>query len=383
MLSTPMIMTAGPTQISKEVREALCRETTNPDLDKSFFEFYKNTCEKLKKLLNTKEQVLILDGEGILGLEAACASLTEQGDRVLCIDNGIFGKGFSDFSKMYGAEVVMFESDYRRGIDIEKLTEFLKHDNDFKYATLVHCETPSGILNPVEEVCPLLNSYGILSVVDAVSSIGGVEVKADEWKMDIVLGGSQKCISAPSGLTFLSISENAKKSMESRKTPIIGFYANLTIWDNWYEKKWFPYTQPINSIVALDCALDRILSNDSLKRHELLGSALRQSVKDSGLSLYGLDSYSNTVTTILIPEGIVFAEVFDKMIEEHGIMIGGAFDYLEGKVIRVGNMGENCYREKLYETLKALNTVLTELGAHLNGEIHNSFTRILDNNKNK
>lgn len=375
MRDIPFIMTAGPTQIFEEVRNALAKTSTNPDLDKNFFEFYKETCEKIKTLINTKEEVLILDGEGILGLEAACASITEPGDRVLCIDNGIFGKGFGDFSKMYGAEVVYFESDYRRGVDVEKLEAYLESDSDFKYATLVHCETPSAILNPVDKICPLLNKYGILSVTDAVSSIGEDEVKADDWKIDIVLGGSQKCISASSGLTFLSVNGRAKKSMNDRKTPIIGFYSNLTIWKDWYENKWFPYTQPINAIVALDCAVYRLLRDDYLSRHNNLGRAVRNAVEKSGLELYPLDSFSNTVTTLMVPEGILFDDVFDKMISEHNIMIGGAFDYLSGKVIRIGNMGENCYEDKLYITLKALDSVLKSLGAKLNGNIHENFIK--------
>ncbi len=372
-MKVPFIMTPGPTQVSENVREALSKKTTNPDLDTSFFEFYKNTCDKIKTLLHTRGETIILDGEGILGLEAACASLTEQGDRVLCIDNGIFGRGFGDFAKMYGAEVVYFESDYRRGVDLEKLELFLEHDNNFKYATLVHCETPSGILNPIEKICPLLNHYGILSVTDAVSSIGGDQVKVDEWKMDIVLGGSQKCISAPSGLTFLSISQKAKTVMKNRKTPILGFYCNLTIWENWYENKWFPYTQPINSIVALDCAIDSVLEGDYLERHKRLGQATRNAIEKSGLELYPEDSYSNSVTTILVPEGIEFKDIFDRMIKDHDIMIGGAFDYLAGKVIRIGNMGENCYEEKLFITLKALNIVLKELGVKLKEDIHRCF----------
>lgn len=372
-MKVPFIMTPGPTQISEEVRVSLSKKTTNPDLDKSFFEFYKNTCDKIKNLLGTSEEVVILDGEGILGLEAACASLTEQGDRVLCIDNGIFGRGFGDFAKAYGADVVYFESDYRKGIDVDKLEKFLESDSDFKYATLVHCETPSGILNPIEKICPLLNKYGILSVTDAVSSIGGDQVKVDEWKMDIVLGGSQKCISAPSGLTFVAISQAAKDTMKNRKTPIAGFYCNLTIWENWYENKWFPYTQPINSIVAFDCAIDRVMDSDSINRHKRMGLALRNALQKSGLELYPEDSYSNTVTTVLIPEGIAFADIFDKMIENHNIMIAGAFDYLAEKVFRIGNMGENCYEDKLYITLKALNLVLKDLGVKLNSDIHRNF----------
>ena len=372
-MRTPFIMTPGPTQVHEEVRKAMSKEATNPDLDENFYEFYKNTCNKIKKLLNTENQVLILDGEGILGLEAACASLTEQGDRVLCIDNGIFGKGFGDFSKMYGGEVVYFESDYRKGIDVEKLEEFLKRDNKFKYATLVHCETPAGITNPIDKICLLLNKYGILSVVDSVSSVGGDEINVDEWKIDVALGGSQKCISAPSGLTFLSISEKAMDTMMNRKTPIAAFYCNLTIWKDWYEEKWFPYTQPINAINALDCALNRLLETDYINRHKIIANATREAIIKSGLELYPLDSYSNTVTTFLVPEGINFEDVFEDMINDHNIMIGGAFDYLKGKVIRIGHMGENCYEEKIYITLKALDTVLKRYGAKLNGEIYKHF----------
>ncbi|AFS79415.1 class V aminotransferase [Gottschalkia acidurici 9a] len=372
-MRTPFIMTPGPTQVHEEVRKAMSREATNPDLDENFYEFYKNTCNKIKRLLNTENQVLILDGEGILGLEAACASLTEQGDRVLCIDNGIFGKGFGDFSKMYGGEVVYFESDYRKGIDVEKLEEFLKRDSNFKYATLVHCETPAGITNPIDKICTLLNKYGVLSVVDSVSSVGGDEINVDEWKIDIALGGSQKCISAPSGLTFLSISEKAMDTMINRKTPIAAFYCNLTIWKGWYEEKWFPYTQPINAIYALDCALDRLLETDYINRHKTIANATREALVKSGLELYPLDSYSNTVTTFLVPEGINFEDVFEDMMKDHNIMIGGAFDYLKGKVIRIGHMGENCYEEKIYITLKALDTVLKKYGAKLNGEIYKHF----------
>ncbi len=117
-------MTPGPTEIHEDVRKAMAQDITNPDLDVKFFEFYKQTCDKLKKLLNTKNDVLILNGEGILGLEAACASLIEPGDRILCIDNGIFGKGFGDFAKIYGGEVTYFEGDYRRSIDLKELEDF-------------------------------------------------------------------------------------------------------------------------------------------------------------------------------------------------------------------------------------------------------------------
>lgn len=373
-MKIPFIMTPGPTQVHEDVRKAMAENITNPDLDVNFFEYYRETCDKIKKLLNTKEDVLILNGEGILGLEAACASLIEPGDRVLCIENGIFGRGFGDFVKIYGGEVVYFEGDRRRAIDVEKLKKFLENNHDFKLATVVYCETPSGITNPVDKICPLLKEYGIVSVVDAVSAIGGEPVEVDKWQMDIVLGGSQKCISAPPGLTILSISEKAYEIMLNRHTPIASFYCNLSIWKNWYEEKWFPYTQPISDIYGLNCAVDRISrKNDYVERHKKIGEAVRTAILKSGLKLYPLDGYSSTVTTMLVPEGVLFKDIYNSMIEEHNIMIAGAFDFLKDKVIRIGHMGENCYEEKLYITLKALDETIKKLGVEVEGSLHKHF----------
>ncbi|MFZ5989520.1 MAG: pyridoxal-phosphate-dependent aminotransferase family protein [Bacillota bacterium] len=373
-MNKPLIMTPGPTYIHEDVRRAMSLEITNPDLDENFFEFYKETCGKLKELLKTKNDVLILCGEGILGLEAACASIIEPGDRVLCIDNGIFGNGFGDFAKIYGGDVTYFKSDYHSAVGVEGLREFLNKDHNFKLATLVHCETPSGITNPVDEICKLLKSYGILSIVDSVSAIGGEPLETDEWQMDVVLGGSQKCLSAAPGLTFLSISPEAWNAILNRKTPITGYYSNLSHWKNWYEDKWFPYTQPISDIYGLREAVDRLLSEgDSIKRHKVLSDAVRNALTSSGLELYPQSGFSNTVTTFLIPSGVSFKEIFDIMLKEHNIMIAGAFGFLKDKVARIGHMGENCYEEKLYITLKALDTTLCKLNIKLKGEIHRYF----------
>lgn len=373
-----LIMTPGPTFIRENVREAMGRPITNPDLDLEFYDFYKNACEKLQSIMHTNNQVLILDGEGILGLEAACASLIEEGDKVLCIENGIFGYGFKDFAEMYGGNVTFFHGERDLGINIENLENFLKENHDFKIATVVHCETPSGITNPIKDICPLLKKYGILSIVDSVSSIGGEEIQVDEWNIDIALGGSQKCLSAPPGLTFLSISNDATEAMNSRKTQIRSFYANLSIWNDWYENKWFPYTQPISDIYAFDKALDNFLEDeDTLFRHKLYADACRYAIKKCGLYLLSKDCYSNTVSTVIVPEGINYKDLFNKLYSEHNILIAGGFDFLEDKIFRIGHMGENCYEEKLYITLKAINTVLKELGFNLKGELHKEFVNYL------
>jgi aspartate aminotransferase-like enzyme len=374
-MKSKLIMTPGPTYIHEEVRKAMSMEITNPDLDVEFYEYYKETCDKLKSLINTQNDVLILCGEGILGLEAACASIIEPGDRVLCIDNGVFGNGFGDFIKLYGGEAVYFKGDYRKGIDINELEEFLKEDNNFKAATLVHCETPSGITNPIDRICPLLNQYGILSIVDSVSGIGGEIVKVDEWKVDIILGGSQKCLSAPPGLTFLSISKDAWNKILNRKAPIASYYANLSIWRSYLDDKRFPYTQPISDIFALRVALERALKEDTglFSRHEIIAEAVRESFKESGMELHALDSHSSTVTTVIVPEGIEYKTLFNEMVEKHGIMIAGSLGFLKDKAFRIGHMGENCYEGKVYVTLKALNQVFKENGVKLKADLHRVF----------
>ena len=199
------IMTPGPTQVRESVRKARSLECPNSDLDPAFFDYYKQTCELISSLLHTSEETLILSGEGILGLEAACASMTEPGDRVLVLDNGIYGKGFADFVSMYGGIPVLYTRDYLETLDVKELEEYLEKDHDFKYATVVHCDTPSGMLNDIRSICPLLKKYGILTVVDSVAGMFGNEVYAEESQVDILCGGSQKAVSAPPGLTFVCL----------------------------------------------------------------------------------------------------------------------------------------------------------------------------------
>ena len=165
------MMTPGPVMVRENVRAARSRITGNPDVDPDFYNFYRDTCRLISELLGTSNETLILGGEGILGIEASCASLTEPGDRVLVLDNGVFGHGFADFVRIYGGEPVLYTSDYSRPIDPEALNAFLQKDHSFRYAAVVHCDTPSGVLNDIHTICPLLKSYGILTVVDAVASM--------------------------------------------------------------------------------------------------------------------------------------------------------------------------------------------------------------------
>ena len=357
------IMTAGPTQVKENVRMARSLECTNPDLDIEFFDFYKETCQMLSKVTNTDNEAFILSGEGILGLEAACASLTEPGDRVLVIDNGIFGKGFTDFINIYGGEPVLYTADYRNPIVLADLQEFLKKDHDFKYATVVHCDTPSGVLNDVEEISKLLDTYGIMTVTDTVAALFGEPLDLSNSKIDILCGGSQKALSVPPGLTMLWVSERAFEAMENRKTPIASFYANILTFKNYYENKWFPYTMPISDINGLRVGLENYFEDKAIhERHAKIAAATRNALTAGGIKLYLESGWANTVTVLEVPEGITDMQILQGMEKDYGIMISGCFDVLAGKVVRIGHMGENCRVEQMVPTLEALQGTLEKLG---------------------
>lgn len=368
------IMTPGPTQVAENVRLARSRECTNPDLDENFVEFYKETCEEISRLLHTDNETLILDGEGILGLEAACASMTEPGDRVLVLDNGIYGKGFADFVSMYGGCPELYSRDYRETLDVQELENFLKEHHNYKYATVVHGDTPSGMLNDVSAICPLLKKYGIMTVVDSVSASFGEPMRISDWQIDIMCGGSQKVVSAPPGLTFVVISDDAKKAMADRKTPIASFYANLTTFAHYYEEKWFPYTMPISDIYGLRAAIDNIAADpDILTRHEKIAEASRKAITGAGLNLYLKSGFSNTVTVFEVPEGTTAKAILDGVKNDYNIMLAGSFDVLAGKVIRIGHMGNNSDYYNVREVFAALDGTLARLGVPLKASMEKLF----------
>ena len=329
--------------------------------------------------MHSSGRAYILGGEGILGLEAACASLTEAGDRVLVLDNGIFGKGFKDFVTMYGGEPVLFTADYHRPINPAELREFLDKDSDFKYATVVHCDTPSGVMNDISAICPLLAEYGIMSVVDSVAGMFGEYVNVDESSIDILCGGSQKALSAPPGLTMVWVSDKAMAAMENRKTPIAAFYANLLTFKNYYSDKWFPYTMPASDITGLRAAIDNVVSEpDIIERHHKIAEAARTAVRNAGLKLYLEDGFSNNVTVIEVPEGLTDTQILSTMRDKYNVMISGCFDVLAGKVIRIGHMGENANREDMCMTFDAMDRTLGELGFELECSLKEEFLKALD-----
>lgn len=369
----------GPTKVRENVRQARSIETMNPDMDPEFYAMYSKLGKVIGKILGTDNQALILSGEGILGLEAACASLTEPGDRVLVLDNGIFGEGFADFVKLYGGVPEVLRFDRLRAIDSSILQEYLDKDHDFKYATIVHCDTPSGVLNPIEVICPMLKRYGILTVVDAVASSGGEPVDVDKNLIDICLGASQKAFSAPVGLTFASISEAAFRSMEARKTPIASYYLNLLSFKDSIANEWFPYSMPSSDILGLRVAVDNIINEGITEfqdRHKKIASAVRNSIVEYGLKLHLENGFSNTVTVVEMPD-INIEELLMLLKKEEGILLSGSIGYLKNKVVRIGHMGENANVSELIYVLEAIDRALNRMGYYSSYNLRDLFLKHL------
>ena len=371
------ILCAGPTSIDPRVMEVMGKSLTNPDIDPEYEKKHRQVEKKISKLLKTEATSFIMLGEGMIGLEGAIINLVEKGDRVLVLNNGVFGAGFADFVKYYEGVPYIYEDDFRRGFDIEKLKNFLEKDHDFKVATMVHCETPSGITNDVKTICKLLNSYGILTIVDTVSGMGGEEFDFDDYKVDIALGGSQKCISAPTGLTLVTISERAKQAIRDRKKSVPSYYMNFENYYAYSDGFAFPYTMNENLTYALDLALDLLFEKDSLALHKKYAEVTREIFEKAGFELYAKDSRSNTLTAVVVPEGFIAEDIIGAL-RKKGILISkGAGDIFE-KVFRIGHMGNNISYENFLELYEKLDEVFGELGIETKVSLKEEFQKLME-----
>ncbi len=362
-MKSHLIMTPGPTTIYDSVLDAMYTQGTNPDLDKAFFTKYKHIEMKYNELINGEGGISFFPtGEGILGLEFACVNLIEQGDKVLCISNGFFGAGFKDFIEFAGGMPIMLEMDWKRSITLEAVQDAVNKNPDIKVATMVHCETPSGVTNKIKKICQFLDEKGIISIVDSVSGIAGEQVDFDNYKIGCLLGGSQKCLSAPTGITMITFSNRAIHKIKSRKEAVKSYYFNAMSWLNRSKFDDFPYTQSVQLLLAFERAVEIAIKSDYVNSHKAYAQIVRDKFVSSGFTLYAEEDYSNTVTAVNLPHNILFEDLFNIMKNEHGILIGGGIGPLDGVVFRIGHMGANNMPENLNKLFKALKASFEKLG---------------------
>ena len=349
-----LILSAGPTTIAENTLQAMSCQRWNADLSKEFYEQYQRTVDKYDKLIhNTTGFSFIMGAEAMIALEGACASLIEPGDSVLVLANGVFGRGFADLVGMYGGQPIVINQPDTDGFSLEALQKAVA-EHPVKLATMVHCETPTGVTNSVAELCRFLKKCGILSVVDSVSAIGGESLNYDESGIDVLLGGSQKCLSAPSGLGMVTLSPAAMQAIENRRQPIASFYANYQYFFNWQEKMWFPYTMPEQLINAMETALDNILAKDYIGLHAHYAEITRKVLTENGLKLFAQSAAANTLTAFYAPEKTTPEKILAHLQAKYEIILSGSLAEYQDKLLRIGHMGENnrgAYFEKLFAAL--------------------------------
>ncbi|MDJ1433239.1 alanine--glyoxylate aminotransferase family protein [Halostagnicola sp. A-GB9-2] len=353
-----MQFTPGPTTVPPAVREAMASEQPNPDIEAAFATRYDETCTKLAEIYGTTHDIVVLGGEGILGLETAISSLVSPGDRVLCISNGLYGDGFADFVDASDGDATLVSGSYNEGYDIDAIEATLESaaaaDDPFSLATLVHCETPTGALNDLGPVLDLLEEYDVLSVVDAVSSLGGTPVPTD--RIDVCLGASQKCFSAPPGLTTAAISDRAWDRMEEREPASL--YTNFLPWRDVSDG--FPYTHLSANVAALETALDLLLEEgleNVFARHENAATRCRERGSELGLECYSdPELQSPTVTAFRLPGEA--KRVQRRIAEEENVVLATGLGELADDILRIGHMGYNADGEKVDHVMDALEAVL-------------------------
>ncbi|WP_297885089.1 alanine--glyoxylate aminotransferase family protein [uncultured Halorubrum sp.] len=360
-----MLMTPGPTAVPEPVREAMSRELINPDVDPAFREIYDRVTERLATAYgidpdasgSDARDVVVLGGEGILGLEAAVASLVEPGTEVLCLANGLYGEGFADFVASYGGDPTVVAAEHDEPLPLDALDEALAADDaDFDVATMVHCETPTGALNDVDAALDRIEAADaeILTVVDAVSSLGGVSVPTE--RIDVCLGASQKCFSAPPGLATAAVSDRAWAAMEAREPHSL--YANFLPFRDVSDG--FPYTHLTTEVVALDEALGLLLDEglDAVReRHAAAAARCRERGAELGLeTVPGPERSSPTVTAFAVPGRAESLQ--ERLREEHDVLLATGLGDGASDVLRVGHMGHSARVDRVEETMDALAAVL-------------------------
>lgn len=353
-------MVPGPVSVSREVLEAGMVNFGSADLEKDYIVLYKATEKLLRKLMQTRNDVVIQTGEGMLALWSALKSSLQPGDKVLALSTGLFGYGMGDMAEAIGCEVrtVGFGFD-ETFTDFEVIEKAIREFQP-KMITMVQNETPSGTMNPVAEIGALKEKYGVpLLYVDAVSGIGGSVVKTDEWHIDFCLGASQKCLAAPANMSFLSVSENAWKIIEQVK--YVGYDALLPF-RTAVKEAYFPYTPYWQGTAQLHAAARLILEeglSKAVARHQKVAEYCRQRAVAMGLTLFPTADAvpSPTVTALYVPRHFTWKKL-DERLRNEGVVVGGNYGCLAGQVFRIGHMGTQANLNLVKEAMDVLENIV-------------------------
>ncbi len=371
-LEDTLLMMPGPVPVAPRVLRAMSKPMIN-HRGSEFAAMYDDCRDIMADVFKTKNDIFVISGSGSAGMEAAVGCTVGSQDTVVALENGKFGERFKNIAARYG-KVNAVKAEWGHSFDLDEVEKKLQEGA--KVLTLVHNETSTGILNPAKEIGKLTKKYDALFIMDGITSIGGDDVRIDEWGVDIAVTGSQKCIAAPPGLSMVSVSERAFEVMKGMD--LMPYYLDLKAYKKSADKDstQTPYTPAVSLFFALQESLHIVKEEGMearIKRHVTEGNAVRAAMSALGVEMFpqlkGETRYSNTVSAMKAPQGVTGDDI-KKDMKARGIIIAGGQDQLSGKIFRIGNMG-NVMPKDVMLTLQQLEVVLrkrgviSELGAGL------------------
>lgn len=358
---------AGPVSVHERVSLALARAPLDHE-DPEFQELFRQTTDMLKRVFRTQQDTVIMQGEAVLGLEAAAANLVEPDDKCLNLVSGVYGAGYGRHFAAYGGRVLEVRVPYNEAIDVEVVEDVLRTEGDVKLIAVVHSETPSGTVNPVRQLAGLARRHGALLVVDAVSSLGALPFEFDDWGIDIAVAGPHKCLGGVPGSALMAVSERAWDKIRSRPDPPRRRYVSLLDWkEGWIGEGRFPFTPFVAQIVGLHEALAAWLEeglDNAIRRHDFVAGMCRAGVRALDLQLWPAreEIAANCVTAFAVPEGLDADEIRLLMNRRYGVEISGGLGDLRGKLLRIGHMGHVAQPLYAVMALAALERALHDVG---------------------
>lgn len=362
-----ILLGPGPSNTSPRVLQAMMSPMIGY-ADPEFMVVLDEVSELLRLVFRTEEGLAIaLPGTGSAGMQAGLNSLLEPGDTVVICSCGYFGERMADMAERLGANAVVLRGEWGRPFPPEMLEEELDRQDSVKLVAVVHAETSTGVLQPLDEIARLARSHGALLMVDAVTSLGGTEFNFDALGIDYAYSCSQKCLGAPPGIGPVAVGPRALEVIESRTTKPPSWYLDLgLIAKYWGPEHVYHHTAPVSMILGLREALRIVLEeglDNRVARHQRNSAALRAGVSALGLGFLVQESFRlDQITAVKIPEGVDDATVRQRLLREHTIEIGKGFGPFDGNVWRIGLMGESSKAEYLLALLSGLEGILPDEG---------------------
>jgi alanine-glyoxylate transaminase/serine-glyoxylate transaminase/serine-pyruvate transaminase len=359
-------MGPGPSNVAPSVLKAMSLPLLG-HLDPAFVKMMDEIKAMLRVVFQTKNDLTFpVSGTGSAGMEFCCVNLIEPGDEVIIGVNGVFGGRMADVAERCGAKVTKVEAPWGRIIEPRQIADALKTVKP-KFVAVVHAETSTGALTPVEEISKLAHEAGALFLLDTVTSLGGCPVKIDEWQVDAVYSGTQKCLSAPPGLSPVSFSARAMEVAAKRKNKVQSWYLDVNLLASyWGQERVYHHTAPISMNYALHEALRLVLIEgleNRWSRHHENYFALKEGLQAMGLNIASQELHQLwQLNAITVPDGVDEAAVRKSLLNDYNIEIGAGLGPLKGKIWRVGLMGETSSAENVRRFLAALRQILADMG---------------------